>query len=57
MFLSAVLITLLASAALPPVTGQQESCAACNCPLNTDQDLDGYVDAKINEIMGNEPRK
>ena len=40
-----------------PVTTQQDSCAACNCPLDSNQDLDNYITGRINEIMGNEPRK
>ena len=58
MALSAVLIFMLTAVALSPVTGQQQnSCAACNCPLDTDMDLDSYINVRINEIMGNEPRK
>ena len=58
MALSAILIFMLTAVALSPVTGQQQnSCAACNCPLDTDMDLDSYINVRINEIMGNEPRK
>ena len=57
MFLTAVLIYLLVTTVLHPVTGQQDSCAACNCPLASNQDLDNYITGRINEIMGNEPRK
>ena len=59
MALSAVLVYIMLTAvALSPVRGQQQdSCAACNCPLDSDMDLDGFVTTRINEIMGNEPRK
>lgn len=58
MALIAVLIFILTAVALSPVTDQQQdSCAACNCPLETDMDLDGYVNSRINAILGNEPRK
>jgi hypothetical protein len=58
MALSAVLVVMLTAVALSPVTGQQQdSCAACNCPLDSDMDLDSYINARINDIMGNEPRK
>ena len=58
MALTAVLVFILTAVALSPVTGQQQdSCAACNCPLETDMDLDGYVNSRISEILGNEPRK
>ena len=58
MALSAVLVFMLTAVVLSPVTGQQmDSCAACNCPLDSDMDLDSYINARINEIMGNEPRK
>ena len=57
MALFAVLVILLAAVSISPAIAQQQSCAACNCPLDSDQDLDGYVSSRINEIMGNEPRK
>ena len=57
MALSAVLVFILTAVAVSPVIGQQDSCAACNCPLDSNADLDGYITARINEIMGNEPRK
>ena len=57
MALFVVLVCLLASAVLPLATAQQESCAACNCPLDSDQDLDGYITSRINDVMGKEPRK
>ena len=57
MALFVVLVCLLATAVLPQATAQQESCAACNCPLDSDQDLDGYITSRINDVMGREPRK
>ena len=58
MALSAVLFCLLATIVLSPASAQQQgSCAACNCPVDTYDDLDAYIATKINEVMGNEPRK
>ena len=57
MAISTVLVFVLTAVVLSPVIAQQQdSCAACNCPLDSDTDLDSYITARINDIMGNEPR-
>ena len=57
MVFRAVLVCLIAIFVLSPVTAQQQSCAACNCPLDSDEDIDAYIAEKVNDVMGNEPRK
>ena len=49
-------VMLIASTTLF-VSVSAHSCKACNCQFNNVQVLNDMVEAKVNQILANEPRK
>ena len=51
-----LMFCLLATAVVITVTSAQ-SCKACNCQFNNIQALSSLIEAQVNRILANEPRK
>ena len=51
------LLLFLVTAAATISVGSAQTCNACNCQFNNVQVLTKLIDARVNQILSDEPRK